>query len=139
MALRRQSYLRGLLLKGHIADLSFCGSSEYKFALNPIHGNSSCIFTIIMIYSAQILRFIKYLTMQDGCLVVMVEHNQGTPNREGERAGFQFDRLFDLKTLSRFLITFLVHYHFSQLNRPVSLFFIRIKIQNLPEGEMTSK
>jgi hypothetical protein len=90
MALRRQSYLRGKLLKGHNADLSFCGSSELKFALNPIYDNSSCIFTIIMIYSAQILRFIKYLTMQDGCLVVMVKNNQGIPKRKSSRLGFQF-------------------------------------------------
>jgi hypothetical protein len=88
-----------MLLKGHNADLSFCGSSELKFAQNPIYDNSSCIFTIIMIYSAQILRFIKYLTMQDGFLVVMVEHNQGTPNREGERAGFQFVRLSFFMTI----------------------------------------
>jgi hypothetical protein len=37
--------------------------------------------------------------MQDGFLVVMVEHNQGTPKREGERAGFQFVRLSFFMTI----------------------------------------
>ena len=133
MALRRQSYLRGLLLKGHNADLSFCGSSELNFALNHIYDNSSCISKIMMINWERFLRFAKYITIQNGSSVVWLCYDLAYPNQKASGLGFQFVRLFDLKTLSRFLITFLVHYHFSQLNRPVSLFFVRIKIQNLPK------